>query len=85
MGYETLDPTSWVPYLPWIGVAYIIYDAHSTLHLGSFSFASTVADLFLYAIAFFWQNQVTEIVPEPYLVCSPPLFLRQFTTKTQIG
>lgn len=72
MAYEALDPATWVPYLPWIGVGYILYDAHSTLHSGQYHFASTVAELVLYAIAFFWQSQVTEIVPRPYLVLSRP-------------
>jgi hypothetical protein len=71
MAYEALNPTTWVPYLPWLGVGYIIHDAQSSLLAAPYHLLVTAAYLFIYAVAYFWQRQVTLNVPDPYLVCLP--------------
>jgi hypothetical protein len=71
MPFQALNPTMWVPYLPWIGVAYVIKDAQSTLFGGPYKLLAATFCISLYAIASLWQSQVTKIVPEPYLVCLP--------------
>jgi alpha-1,2-glucosyltransferase len=68
MAPGVLHPTTWVPYLPWIGVAHIIKDAQAPLFKGPYKSLVAFVSLALYAIASIWQNQVTRIVPEPYLV-----------------
>jgi len=40
---------------------------------GSFSFAFILVYLAIYYLASFWADQVTKIVPDPYLVCQPSL------------
>ena len=71
MAYQALNPTTWVPYLPWVGVAYIIHDAQSSLLVGPYHILVKAAYLSIYAITYFWQRQVTDVVPEPYLVSLP--------------
>lgn len=74
MAYEALNPTTWVPYLPWLGVGYIIHDAQSSLLVAPYHLLVTAAHLLVYAVAYIWQHQVTLNVPEPYLVSLPPFF-----------
>jgi hypothetical protein len=38
---------------------------------GSFGFAFILVYLAIYYLASFWADQVTKIVPDPYLVCQP--------------
>lgn len=71
MANQAWNPTTWVPYLPWIGVAYIINDAQSSLFKGPYKLLIMAAYLAIYTIASFWQGQVTKIVPNPYLVPLP--------------
>jgi hypothetical protein len=68
MAYQALNPTTWVPYLPWIGVAYVIKDAQSSFFEGPYKLHATAVYLSIFSIASFWQSQVTKVVPEPYLV-----------------
>ena len=71
MDYQALNLTTLVPYLPWIGIAYVIKDAQTSLFQAPYKLLAAAVYLSLYAIAAFWQSQVTNIVPEPYLVCLP--------------
>jgi hypothetical protein len=72
MAYQALNPTAWVPYLPWVGVAYVVHDAQWPLLSGPYHLLVKAAYLSIYAITYFWQRRVTEIVPEPYLVSLLP-------------
>lgn len=77
MASEALNPITWVPYLPWMGVAYIIKEAQSSLFEGPYKLLVSAVYLSIYLIASFWQSQVTRIVPEPYLVRPPsPLYIQ---------
>ena len=65
---STFSPVAIVPWIPWLGVGYICWDALSS----AFDSSNKVLVGFVYAaiyiLASFWQGQVTKIVPEPYLV-----------------
>lgn len=65
------DTITWIEnILPWSLVGLVVWDSPfspNTL-FRSVTIATGVAYLSLYLLASFWQRQVTETVPEPYLV-----------------
>jgi len=66
------SPITWVPFLPWAGIAWITWDALSPNLLSSYQLLTVSVYLALYLIASFWHGQVTKLVPAPYLVRLSP-------------
>jgi hypothetical protein len=64
-----LSPVTWVPWIPWLGVGYVSWDALSAALESPSKKLVGFVYLAVYALASFWQGQVTKIAPEPYLVC----------------
>jgi hypothetical protein len=67
------DPVNWVPYLPWLIVAYLVWDAwgptYSMVQSGNFIDPRMLAGP-VYLMAKNWTIlKLGNIVPEPYLVC----------------
>jgi hypothetical protein len=76
------DPVTWVPYLPWVIVAYIAHDAYSPkFYRGdNYFFSPNMLALTIYALTNIWSSKVWQIVPEPYLVSLLTLYLQWLMT-----
>lgn len=65
------DPVTWVPYLPWLLVAYIVWDAWApTFYRGDSHYFITPTAVvgIVYVLARNWTGlKISKIVPEPYL------------------
>lgn len=68
------DPVTWVPYLPWLPIAYLVWDAWAaTMEQNRYIIGPSMVIGTVYLMAKNWTIlKLGRTVPGPYLVCPSP-------------